>query len=173
MSTFLNSLSDQLTAMQQEIRTLPVELDAIMARLDRGKWRSLLFRLNQDSNRLLDQLSAPKVSGVLAFPLILALQSLSTRPVTSEDLSRWRAAHKSEIRVVIGKGRVEVMAAAKVADKWQTIVSRITPVAQQQGYIVLSWDQYQKLLDEIGKLISEDEEPGNISGLPLSTTTPK
>jgi len=75
--------------------------------------------------------------------------------------------------VVIGKGRVAVMAASEVASKCKTTVSQIILVAQQQGYIVLSWDEYQKLLDEIGKLIGEDEEQGRITGLPLSTTTPE
>ena len=65
------------------------------------------------------------------------------------------------------------MAASEGAGKCKTTVSQIILVAQQQGYIVLSWDEYQKLLDEIGKLIGEDEEQGRITGLPLSTTTPE
>ena len=32
--------------------------------------------------------------------------------------------------------------------------------------MVLGWDQYQKLLDEIGKLIGGDEEQGRITGPP-------
>jgi len=31
---------------------------------------------------------------------------------------------------------------------------------------VLAWDQYQKLLDEIGALIAGDEEGGAINGSP-------
>jgi len=160
MSTFLNSLSDKLDAMEQEMQTLSGELDSIVRRLDRGKWGKLLVRVNEDFNKLLDKLSAPQSSGVLALPLIVSLQPLSITPVTSEDRSRWRAAYKSDIRVVIGKGRVQVMAASEITSKRETAVSQITPVARQQGYIVLSWDQYQKLLDEIGKLIGEDEERG-------------
>jgi len=171
MSTFLNSLSDKLTAMEQEMQAFPEELNSIVRRLDRGKRRNLLVRVNEDFNKLLDELSAPQSSGVLALPLIVSLQPLSITPVTSKDRSMWRAAHKSDIRVVIGKGRVQVMAASEI--KRETAVSQITPVARQQGYIVLNWDQYQKLLDEMGKLISDDEEWGKVNGLPLPTTTPK
>jgi hypothetical protein len=157
--------------MERDMQTLSGELNSIVRRLDRGKRGNLLVRVNDDFNKLLDKLSAPQSSGVLALPLIVSLQPLSITPVTSEDRSRWRAAYKSDIRVVIGKGRVQVMAASEI--KRETAVSQITPVARQQGYIVLNWDQYQKLLDEMGKLISDDEEWGKVNGLPLPTTTPK
>jgi len=156
--SFLTSLNDRLTAMEQEMQALPEELDSMVRRLDQGKWENLLLRVNEDFNKLLDKLSAPQDSGVLALPLILSLQPLSITPVTGEDRARWRAAHKSDIRVVIGKGRVQVMAASEAARKRENSVSQITPVARQQGYIVLSWDQYQKLLDEISELIGEDVE---------------
>ncbi len=55
--------------------------------------------------------------------------------------------------MVIGEGRVEVMATSELAEKYKTTVSQIAPVAQKQGYIVLNWDQYIKLLDEIGEFI--------------------
>jgi len=157
MSSFLNSLNDRLAVMEQEMQTLPGELDSIVTRLDRGKWRSLLIRLNQDFNKLLDELVAPQKSMPWLFPLIITFDPLSIRNVTDEDLSRWRAAHKSEVRVIIGNGKVQVTSASRLAAKWETPVSRITPVAQQQGYVLLSWDQHQKLLDEIGKLISGDD----------------
>jgi len=155
MSSFLNSLKDRLTAMEQKIQTLPGELDSIVTGFDRGKLRRLLFRLNQDFNKLFD---ARYNRGMLCLPLIIQPTYPYIREITSEDLQRWREAYKSEVLVIIGKGRLEVTAASEVADKWETTVSQITLVAQQQGYIVLSCDQYQKLLDEIGKLISEDEE---------------
>ena len=90
--------------------------------------------------------------------MIFDLQSLSFTQITSEDRSRWRDAHRSDIRVVIGKGKVRVMATSKVTFEGEAGVSQITPLSQQQGYIIVNWDQYQKLLDEIGKLIGEDEE---------------
>lgn len=164
MSLFLNSLSDRLTAMEQEMQTLPGELDSTVTRLDRGKWRSLLIRLNQDFDKLLDELLAPQKSRLWPFNKIITFAPLSIRDITSEDLSRWRAAHKSEVRVVIGNGKVQVTSASRLAARWETTVSQKTPVAQQRGYLVLTWDQYQKLLDEIGKLIAEDEEPDTITG---------
>ena len=156
--SFLTSLNDRLTAMEQEMQALPEELDSMVRRLDQGKWENLLLRVNEDFNKLLDKLSAPQNSGVFALPSIFDPQSLSLTPITSEDRARWRAAHKSDIRVVIGKGRVQVMAASEAARKRENSVSQITPVARQQGYIVLSWNQYQKLLDEISELIGEDVE---------------
>lgn len=164
MSSFLNSLSDRLAAMEQEMQTLPGELDSTVTRLDRGKMRSLLIRLNQDFNKLLDELLAPQKNRLWPFNKIITFAPLSIRDVTSEDQSRWRAAHKSEVRVVVGNGKVQVTSASRLSAQWETTVSRITPVAQQRGYVVLTWDQYQKLLDEIGKLIAEDEEPGTVTG---------
>ncbi len=52
---------------------------------------------------------------------------------------------------------MEVIAASEVAGDWETAISQITIASQQKGFIVLNWDQYQKLLDEIGKLISDEE----------------
>jgi len=53
-----------------------------------------------------------------------------------------------------------------LAKEYKTTVSQVILIAQQQGYTVLDWDQYQRLLDEIGKLIGGDEERGTITGLP-------
>ncbi len=153
--SFLNSLNDRLTTMEREVQTPPGELDSIVARLDRSKLQSVLIRLEQDCDQLYEKQSAAQSSGIPKVPVIFSLETLSTTPITSEDISRWREAYKSKVRVEIGKGKVEVMAASEIAEKYKTTASQIAIVAQQQGYIVLSWDQYIKLLDEIGKLIGE------------------
>jgi hypothetical protein len=151
MSTFLNGLMDKLTALEQEMQILPGELDSIVMCFDKGKWESLVGRLNQDFDKQLDELVSPKRNGALVLPQIMTLQPFEIRSITDEDLSRWRAVKKPEIRVLIGGRRVEVTAASKLSGKTEIEVS------QEQGYIVLSWDHYQKLLDEIGKLISTDD----------------
>jgi len=175
MSSFLNSLGDKLAAMEQEIQALPGELDSAVACLDRAKLRSLGFRLNQDFNKLLDQLFAPQRMNALLSPFILMPDGPNGplyRRIAQEDLARWRAAWKSDIRVVAGKEGVEVIAISKLARKYQTTVSQVILAAQQQGYIMLGWDQYQNLLDEIGSLIGEDKEPlpGAIVGTLVTTT---
>jgi len=156
--SFLTSLNDRLTTMEQEMQALPEDFDSIMRRLDQGKWGNLFLRVNEDFNKLLDELSTPQISWLLALPRIINLQPLEIRPITSEDRSRWRAAYKSDIRVVIGKGKVQVMAAPEVTGEGEAEVSQIIPFSQEQGYIILNWDQYQMLLDEIGKLISGNDE---------------
>ncbi len=153
--SFLNSLNDRLTIMEREVQALSGELDSIVARLDRGKLQSVLIRLEQDCDQLYEKQSAAQSSGVFTLPLIFSLQPLSINPVTSEDRSRWREAYKSKVRVLIGKGKVEVMVASEIAGKYKTTVPQIASVARKQGYIVLTWDQYIKLLDGIGKLIGE------------------
>jgi len=175
VSSFLNSLKDKLAAMEQEIQTLPEELDSAVARLDRGKLRSLAFRLNQDFNKLLDQLFAPQRMNALLFPFILMPDGPNGplyRRITEEDLSGWRAAWKPDIRVVTGKEGVGVIAISELAKKYQTTVDQVILAAQQQGYIMLGWDEYQSLLDEIGSLIGENEEslPEAIVGIPVTTT---
>jgi hypothetical protein len=141
--------------MEREVQTLPGELDSIVARLDRRKLQSVLNRLEQDCDQLYEKQSAAQSSGVFTLPLIFRLDTLSFTPITSEDRSRWREAYKSKVRVLIGRGKVEVMAASDIAEKYKTAVSQITIVAQQQGFIVLRWGQYFKLLDAISKLIGE------------------
>ena len=126
-----------------------------MRRLDWGKLQSVLIHLEQDCNQLYEKQSTAQSSGGITLPRILNLQPFSITPITGEDKSRWREAYKSKVRVLIGKGKVEVMAASEIAGKYKTTVSQIAPVARKQGYIVLNWDQYIKLLDEIGKLSGE------------------
>ena len=176
MSSFLNSLEDKLAAMEQEIQTLPRELDSAVARLDRAKLRSLGFRLNQDFNKLLDQLFAPqRINALLSLFILLpdGPNGPLYRRITEEDLARWRDAHKSEIRVVVGKEGVGVIAISELAREYKTTVSQVILAAQQQGYTVLGWDEYQNLLDEIGKLIGENEESlpeTTVMGIPMTTT---
>ena len=173
MSPFLNSLEGKLTTMEQKIQALPRELDSIVARLDRGKLRRLSFSLDQGFNKLLDRLFDAQRINALLCPFILFPDGLNgpiSRRITQEDLARWRAAWKSDIRVVAGKEGVAVIAISELPRKYQTTVPQVTLAAQQQGYIVLGWDEYQNLLDVIGKLIGEDEESGAIVGIPVTTT---
>ena len=179
MNSFLNSLEDRLTAMEQEIQTLPGELDSIVTGFDRGKLRSLVLRLNQAYDQLLDELFAPQRSRVLASPFVRMPEPPFLRMITGEDLSRWRAAWKSDVWVILGKEGVGLMAISQVSRKYNLKAPEMILAAQRQGYVVLGWDQYQKLLDEISKLIAGAEETsritepnGAIMGIPLSTTAP-
>ncbi len=153
--SFLNSLNDRLTTMEREVQALPGELDFIVGRLDWGKLHSVLIHLEQDCDQLYEKQSAAQNSWGITLPRVLSLQPFSITPITDEDRSRWREAYKSKLRVVIGEGRVEVMTAFELAEKYKTTIPQIASVARKQGCIVLSWDQYMKLLDEIGKLIGE------------------
>ena len=150
------------------MQTLPGELDSVVAHLDRDKLRSLFSRLNQDFNKLFD---AHHRSGMFSLPLIIQPTYPYIREITSEDLARWREAYKSEVRIVIGKRKVAVMAASELAKEYKTTVPQIILAAQRQGYIVLGWEQYLKLLDEIGSLIGDHEESlrGSIVGIPVIT----
>jgi hypothetical protein len=161
VSPFLNGLKDRLTAIEQETQSLPGELDSIVAHLDRGKLRRLSFSLDQDFNKLLDRLFAPQRMNALLSPFILLPDGLNGplyRRITQEDLAKWRAVWKSDIRVVLGKEGVGLIAISELARKYQTTVTQVILAAQQQGYTVLGWDDYQHLLDEIGKLIGGDEK---------------
>lgn len=176
MSPLLDSIRYKLTAMEQEMQALPAELDSIMTRLGQSKLTALSLRLSQDFNKLLDKLFAAQRSGVLAVPLIIEPSYPFIRQITDEDLSRWRDSYKPKVRVVIGEGKVEVMAASELASECKMGVSQIAPVAQQRGYTVLGWDQYQRLLDEIRNLVGDEktsettQPPGaTVITLPLST----
>lgn len=182
MTTFLNNLRDKLTAIEQEMQNLPRELNSVVTRLDWDKLRNLSLALNRDFDeafyQYLGKLFASQGGWAFAAPFVIELNPPCIRPITNEDVQRWRGVYKADVRVVIGKGRVRVMATSELAKEYKTTVFQITLVAQQQGYIVLGWDKYQKLLDEIGKLIGGDEEQGRITdppehrvvGIPVTTT---
>lgn len=67
---------------------------------------------------------------------------------------------------------VGVIAVSELAKKYKTTVTQVIIAAQQQGYIMLCWDDYQNLLDEISNLIGGDEKPlpGAMVGIPVTTT---
>ena len=175
MSQFLSSLNDKLTTIEQEIQNLPGELDSIVTRLDRDKLRSLFAALNRDFNEAFDKhhgkLFAGQGGWAFGAPFIIELSPPHIRSVTNEDIQRWRAAFKSDVRVVIGKRGVGVIAASELTREYKATVSQVILAARRQGYTVLGWEQYQKLLDEIVSLIGEDKEslPGTIVGVPVTT----
>jgi len=162
--------------MEEEIQNLPGELDSIVTRLDRDKLRSLFAALNRDFDEAFDKhlgkLFAAQGGWAFGAPFIMELSPPHIRSVTNEDIQRWQAAYKSDVRVVIGKRGVGVIAPSELAKEYKTTVSQVILAAQRQGYTVLGWEQYQKLLDEIHKLIGEDKEPlpGTIVGIPVTTT---
>lgn len=157
MSQFQSSFKDKLTTIEQEMRNLPGELDSIVTRLDRGRLTNLFLRLNQDLEKLFDRLFGTRRSEVAASE---PSSAQFIRLISDADLAKWREATKSDVQVVIGNGRVEVMAPSEFARKYKATISEVFLAAQQQGYTVLGWKQYQKLLDEIGKLIGGNDRQG-------------
>jgi hypothetical protein len=147
--SFLNDLNDRLAVMELEVQKLPTELDSIVKRLDRNKLQGILTHLEQDCDRLYEKRAAAQDIKGIVLPTIFDMETFSLRPITAADRGRWRDAYKSKLRVFISGGGVEVIEASEAAGKLKNLV------AQQQGYIVLRWEQYIKLLDEIGKLIGD------------------
>jgi uncharacterized protein (UPF0216 family) len=120
--------------------------------------KNLLVRVNKDNINLLDKLITPQSNGTLMLPVVFNMESFSFAQVTGEDKTRWRNTRKPEIRVVIGKGKVRVMAVSEIAGEEETTASNKTPSLREQGFIILTWDQYQKLMTEIEKLIGSGKE---------------
>ena len=170
MSSFLNSLEDKLRVMEEEIQTLPGELDSAVARLNQDKLRSLFSRLDQGFNKLLDRLFAPQRINAQLNHFIIQPDYPYIREITGEDLAKWRAAWKSDVRVVIGKEGVGIVAVSELAREHQTTAPQVIHAAQEQGYILLGWDDYKTLLDEVDSLIGEDEESGAIVGILVTAT---
>lgn len=147
--SFLNNLNGRLAEMEQVVQKLPTELDSVVKRLDQGKLQGILIRLEQDCDRLYEKrVAAQDIKGIV-LPEIFDTGTFSLRPITAADRDRWRDAYKSKLRVLISGGKVEVIEASQAAGKFKNLV------AQQQDYIVLRWERYIKLLDEIGKLIGD------------------
>jgi hypothetical protein len=151
---FLDNLDGRLVKIKREIQTLPGELDSIVAQLDRSKLQSIRSRLEQEFDQFIDEQIVAQNPGETILPIIVELPSVRTRRVNDQDLSRRREAYKSKVRVAIGEGMVKLMPVSEIAEKMGITISQITPVAQRKGYTVLSWDQHQRLLDEIDKLVN-------------------
>ena len=132
MSFHIDSLRDKLAAMEREVQALPRQLDSVVIRMDRGKLRSLVLSVSQDFNKLVDELSAAQRS-ILTIPLVFIPNYPFLREITNEDLSRWREAYKLEVRVVIGKGRVEVITPSELAREYKKAVSQIILAAQHKA----------------------------------------
>ena len=88
MSQFLQGLKDELIIIEQEMETLPDQLDSVTTRLDRDGLRKLLLRLDQSCNELYKKkFDAERPKGTW-LPWIL--ESSGFRAITEEDWSRWR-----------------------------------------------------------------------------------
>lgn len=149
----LNDIDDQFGAIERKVQTLPGELDSIVASLDHSKLQTIFTRLEKDCDRLYEKQCDSQNNGIFRSDLIFETQPLSFRPITSEDRARWREAFKSRIAVEICKGKIEVIPVFEIIEKDKTTLSRIASMARQEGYLILGWPQYLKLLNEIGKLI--------------------
>lgn len=162
MSTFLDGLKEKLAAMEQKPHALRREIDSAVARLDRATLRRLFLRLNLDYSKLLED----EKFVAAACSIVIALSALSRNKASAEDKSLVRVFYAPDVRVAVGKGEVKPIAISQLARQNKTIGPEIILNLRQQGYIVLGWDQYQKLLDEIGNLISGEEEQGGITESP-------
>jgi len=162
MSTFLGGLKEKLAAMEQEIQALLREIDSAVARLDRATLRRLFLRLNRDYSKLLED----EKFAARACSIVIALSALSRNQASAEDKALVRVFYAPDVRVAVGRGEVKPIAISQLARENKTIGPEIILNLRQQGYIVLGWDRYQKLLDEIGNLISGNEEQSRITEPP-------
>lgn len=140
-----------------------------MARLDRGKLRRFCFRLDQDFNKLLDRLFDAQRINALLFPFILMPDGLNgpiSRTIIQEDLSRWRDAHKSEIRVVVGKEGVAVVVTLErgneVCRDIKIVLGAVapTPMRAHKAEEVLRGKRIDEaLIDKSAEAASEEAHP--------------
>ena len=162
MSTFLDGLEEKLAAMEQEPQALPREIDSAAAHLDRATLRRLFLRLNRDYSKLLED----EKFAARACSIVVAASALCRNQLSSVDESLVRVFYAPDVRVAIGRGKVKPIAISQLARENRTVGPEIILNLRERGYIVLGWDQYQKLLDEIGNLISGNEEQGRITEPP-------
>ena len=65
-----------------------------------------------------------------------------------------------DVRIIVGKGQVMAVAISKLARENRVTTFEIARSLVELGYKVLGWDEYHRLLDEIGNLIPGDEQQG-------------
>lgn len=159
MSAFLDGLKDELETMEQQIQALSGHIDSVVTHLEWSKLRSLFLRLNQDYSKLLQDEQAwhQACTGIVI---------ITTDRAMAEEISRLKNASTPNVRVVSGKGQVKAMAISNLARENKMTAPEIILNLREQGYLVFGWNQYQKLLDEIGNLISGHEEQGKLTELP-------
>ena len=172
MSAFLESLRDELETVEQRIEALPGDIDSVVTHLGWTKLRTFFLRLNQDYRKLLQD-EQRLYQGVLLGRLLI-----TTDRAMAEQMSNLIKTFIPDVRVVLGKGQVKAMAISNLARENKMTASDIIVSLREEGYLVLGWDEYRKLLDEIGKLIDQPEEEGTlteplIQAIPLPVITLK
>ena len=84
----------------------------------------------------------------------------------AEQISKSNEASTPDVTVVLSKGRVKAIAISNLAGENNMTVSEVILDLGKQGYLVSRWNQYQKLLDEIGNLSCDHEEQGKLTEPP-------
>ena len=154
MNGFIDSLNGHLDAMATEMGRLPDQLREAVENLDRHRLGHLFLTLEQEYDKLVvDEESARKAYSP---GKELALSLLD--PALGKQMSKLK--EPSDVRIIIGKGEIKAVAISKLARQCRVTTLEVAGELRQQGYKVFGWNQYQKLLYEIGKLIGGDEEQG-------------
>ena len=157
MSGFLDSLRDELETIEQRIEALPGDIDSVVSHLEWTKLRTFFLGLNQDYRKLLQD-EQRLYQGVLLGRLLI-----TTDRAMAEQMSNLIKTFIPDVRVVLGKGQVKAMAISNLARENKMTASDIILSLREEGYLVLGWDEYRKLLDEIGKLLAQPKEGGTLT----------
>jgi hypothetical protein len=161
-----------MDALADRMASLPGELDDASERLVRGRLRRMFSNLECYYNII--AANEERIRESYSFEKELGYTLLDPR--FGEQMSRLK--EPVDVRIVIGNRVVTALAISCLARESGMSTHGVVHKLRRQGYIVLGWDKYQKLLDEICKLIGEHEEEGKITyltrpvaiGLPVSTT---
>lgn len=154
MSDFIGNITGRLAAMELQAQALPGHIGSILICLDRNRLRRLFLELSQEHRKLIED----EESVAAAFSLALALTAFTRGALNEEEVSSLKGAYTPDIRIMVGNEKVKPIPLSKIARESNVTVSQIIRIVRQQGYMVLDWGQYQRLLDEISKLVRMRDE---------------
>jgi hypothetical protein len=154
-----DTFGNQMDILAEKMSSLPEKLDRASGCLERGRLRNMLSNLEHCYNRVVDDEEEARE----AYSFGRELGYTLLEPKLGERISRLK--EPIDVRVIIGKGTVTALALSQLARKSDTSTRVVVYNLRQQGFIVLTWEQYQKLFNEIVKLA-----PLYLVGIPVEDT---
>jgi len=156
----LDNFDKQLDALAEKMASLPEQLNQASRYLERGRLRRIFSNLECWYKALVANEEEARKSYSFAKELGYTLLS----PKAGERVSRLK--EPVDVRIVVGKGVVTALAISRLAREGRVTTHSVVHSLRQEGYTVLTWNQYRRLLSQI-----LDLAPPHLLGTPVAVTT--
>ncbi len=144
----LDNFANQMDALADRMASLPGELDDASGRLERGRLRRMFSNLECYYSIIAANEERARKSYSFATEVAYSLID----PKFGERMSRLK--EPVDVRIVMGDRVVTALAVSRLAREGGISTYGVMHNLRKQGYTVLTWNQYQKLFNEVAKMAS-------------------